>query len=44
MKRPARVLVAPDSFKGSLDAAAAARAIATGWLAVRPRDDVRLLP
>lgn len=44
MKRSARVLLAPDSFKGSLDAADAARAMASGWLAVRPHDDVRFLP
>lgn len=36
-----RVVVAPDSFKGSLDAAGAAAAIARGWRAVRPGDDVR---
>jgi len=39
-----RVLVAPDSFKGSLPADAAARALAGGWLARRPGDDVRLFP
>lgn len=39
-----RVLVAPDSFKGSVDAAAAANALATGWRRVRPGDDVRCLP
>ncbi|MFI7214235.1 glycerate kinase [Micromonospora maritima] len=39
-----RVVVAPDSFKGSLTAADAARAVADGWLARRPDDDVRLLP
>jgi glycerate kinase len=38
------VVVAPDSFKGSLDAAPAASAIGSGWRAVRPLDDVRLLP
>lgn len=36
-----RVVVAPDSFKGSLTAARAAAAIARGWSAVRPGDDVR---
>ena len=36
-----RVVVAPDSFKGTLDAAGAAAAIARGWSAVRPGDDVR---
>jgi glycerate kinase len=39
-----RVVVAPDSFKGSITAASAARALADGWLAGRPLDDVRLLP
>ncbi|MEU2616532.1 glycerate kinase, partial [Micromonospora sp. NPDC007271] len=39
-----RVVVAPDSFKGSLTAEDAARALARGWLARRPGDDVRLLP
>ncbi len=35
-----RVLVAPDSFGGSLTAAEAAAAIATGWLRGAPGDDV----
>jgi glycerate kinase len=39
-----RVVVAPDSFKGSLAADDAARALARGWLARRPADEVRLLP
>ncbi|MCW3841048.1 glycerate kinase [Micromonospora yasonensis] len=39
-----RVVVAPDSFKGSITADDAARALARGWLAHRPGDDVRLLP
>ncbi|MFG2054309.1 glycerate kinase [Micromonospora sp. NPDC048930] len=39
-----RVVVAPDSFKGSVPADDAARALAGGWLAHRPGDDVRLLP
>ena len=39
-----RVVVAPDSFKGSLNAAAAAAAIGTGWRAVRPLDEVLLVP
>jgi glycerate kinase len=38
------VLIAPDKFKGSLDAAGVARAIARGWRAVRPNDRLRLLP
>lgn len=39
-----RVVVAPDSFKGSIDAAAAAAAIAGGWRQVRPTDEVTELP
>ncbi len=39
-----RVVIAPDSFKGSLDAAPAAEAIGSGWRAVRPLDEVVLLP
>jgi glycerate kinase len=39
-----RVVVAPDSLKGSIGAAEAARAIADGWLEVRPRDQLDLLP
>ena len=39
-----RVLIAPDSFKGSLAAAAAAAALAEGWLSVRPGDQVTRLP
>ncbi|MBS4101447.1 glycerate kinase family protein [Tsukamurella paurometabola] len=39
-----RVLVAPDSFKGSLDAAAVAAALREGWLGARPGDEVIALP
>lgn len=39
-----RILVAPDSFKGTLGAARAAAAIAAGWRSVRPGDVVRMLP
>jgi glycerate kinase len=39
-----RILVAPDSFKGSLDPLAVARALSDGWCRARPRDDVRLIP
>jgi glycerate kinase len=39
-----RVLIAPDSFKGTLGAAAAAAALAEGWLSVRPEDQVTRLP
>jgi len=41
---PLRVLVAPDSFKGSLTSVEVARAIAAGWLRARPSDTVRLAP
>jgi glycerate kinase len=39
-----RVIVAPDSFKGSIAAAAAAAAIAAGWRSARPADEVTELP
>ena len=39
-----RVIVAPDSFKGSITAAAAAAAIAAGWHSARPGDEVIELP
>jgi glycerate 2-kinase len=39
-----RVVVAPDSFKGSFAAAAAAAALAAGWQQVRPADEVVELP
>jgi glycerate kinase len=39
-----RVLVAPDSFKGSLDPTAVARALADGWRRARPTDQIRLIP
>jgi glycerate kinase len=39
-----RVLIAPDSFKGSIGATAAAAALAGGWLSVRPGDQVTRLP
>jgi glycerate 2-kinase len=42
--RPLRVLVAPDSFKGTLTSVAVARALADGWLRGRPEDTVRLAP
>lgn len=43
-RRPRRVVVAPDSFKGSIGAAAAAGALAAGWRAARPADEVVLRP
>ncbi|MGQ0573169.1 MAG: glycerate kinase family protein [Pseudonocardia sp.] len=39
-----RVVVAPDSFGGTLSATAAAAAIATGWRRAAPGDDLRLVP
>ncbi|WP_285314267.1 glycerate kinase [Pseudarthrobacter sp. fls2-241-R2A-168] len=39
-----RVIIAPDSFKGTITAAAAAAAIATGWHDVRPEDDLLRIP
>ncbi|CUR55739.1 Glycerate kinase (modular protein) [metagenome] len=39
-----RVVVALDSFKGSIDAADATRAFGAGWSAVRPEDHLDLLP
>lgn len=38
------VVIAPDSFKGTIAAAAAAAALAQGWRSERPADDVRLRP
>ena len=39
-----RVLIAPDSFKGSLDPTAVSRALADGWQRARPTDEIRLIP
>ena len=39
-----RVLVAPDSFSGTLSAIAAAEAIADGWRRQRPADDIICAP
>lgn len=39
-----RILVAPDSFKGSLAAAEVAAALAAGWRMVRPDDEIVVLP
>ena len=38
------VVVAPDSFKGSLSAAQVAEQIAVGWRSVRPDDNLVLVP
>lgn len=42
--RPMRILLAPDSFKGSLSAAAACEALALGLRRVRPGADIVALP
>jgi glycerate 2-kinase len=39
-----RVVIAPDSFKGSMSAVDAAQAIADGWLESRPDDQVLVFP
>lgn len=39
-----RVVVAPDSFKGTISAADAAAAIAAGWSEVRQGDELALVP
>ncbi|MGK2867539.1 MAG: glycerate kinase [Mycobacterium sp.] len=39
-----KVLIAPDSFKGSATATEVALALADGWSAVRPGDDLITLP
>jgi glycerate kinase len=39
-----RVVIAPDSFKGTATARDAAEAIARGWASVRPADEVLLAP
>ncbi|MRG61179.1 glycerate kinase [Agromyces sp. CFH 90414] len=42
--RPARIVLAPDSFKGTATAAEAADALARGWRSVRPHDEVVGVP
>jgi glycerate kinase len=42
--KPARIVIAPDSFKGSAAAHVAAAAIARGWASVRPDDETHLMP
>ncbi|MCZ2856936.1 glycerate kinase [Blastococcus sp. VKM Ac-2987] len=39
-----KVLIAPDSFKGTLPATEAAACIAAGWRSARPEDSITLLP
>lgn len=44
MTRPLTVLIAPDSFKGSLTSVEVARALAGGWAHARPDDTILLCP
>jgi glycerate 2-kinase len=44
MTRPLQVVIAPDSFKGTVAAPAAAAAIARGWGQLRPHDRLDLRP
>ncbi|WP_202876811.1 glycerate kinase [Microbacterium sp. RG1] len=39
-----RIVIAPDSFKGSIDATSAARVLAEGWRSVRSDDELLLRP
>lgn len=39
-----RVVIAPDSFKGTVTAADAARALAEGWRSIRPDDQLMMRP
>ena len=40
----AKILIAPDSFKGSATSAQVARALADGWKLARPNDEVVIAP
>jgi len=40
----ARIVIAPDSFKGSLSAIEVCKAIEAGWRSVRPSDEITLAP
>src|SRR5690606_26788542 len=44
MSTQLRVVVAPDSFKGSITATTASARIADGWRIARPQDTVTELP
>lgn len=44
MTPAARIVIAPDSFKGTATAADAAAALAAGWRSVRPADELVLRP
>jgi glycerate kinase len=39
-----RVVIAPDAFKGTIGAAAAAAALARGWRSARPADELLCVP
>lgn len=41
---PMRVLIAPDSYKGTLTSVEVARALADGWHRARPADELHLAP
>lgn len=43
-RRRLTVLIAPDSFKGSLSAVEVATALAAGWHRARPQDTIELAP
>ena len=43
-QRPMRVVVAPDSFKGTFSSVVVAGALADGWSTLRPQDEVTLTP
>jgi glycerate 2-kinase len=42
--RPRTILIAPDSFKGSVSSVDVARALADGWSEARPDDTILLCP
>jgi glycerate kinase len=42
--RPLTILIAPDSFKGSLTSVEVARALGAGWSRARARDEILLAP
>jgi glycerate kinase len=44
LQRPLRVVVAPDSFKGTFSSVVVAGALAEGWSSRRPDDEIVLTP
>jgi len=44
METARRIVIAPDSFKGTADAVDVARALAAGWASVHPDDELVLMP